>query len=177
MPLSDKFFDKLNRNPDLYGPVWISSTVIFMLTATANFADWLEYVSTMRPTWTYDFTKMTLGATIIYAYTFGVPLLVYLALRYAGTRVAFTEVICLYGYSLFVYIPASILCIPPAAWLQWLVVSVAALASTAFVVRSLRHAATRDRSDARITSVTIAVRCSFACFYLLIVVCSRSLGF
>jgi hypothetical protein len=51
---------------------------------------------------------MTFGASIVYSYAFVVPLFVYLALRYAGVRLALVDTICLYGYSLFVYIPASV---------------------------------------------------------------------
>lgn len=123
-----------------YGPVWISSTVIFMLAATANFANWLQYTVRMglvffffnhrtrifyfifanphtpqyklyrlpSKAWSVDVSKMTFGASIIYSYAFIVPLFVYLALRYAGSRVALVDTVCLYGYSLFIYIPASV---------------------------------------------------------------------
>ena len=45
VPVSDKFFDKVDGNPDLYGPVWISSTVVFMLAATGNFASWIQFAA------------------------------------------------------------------------------------------------------------------------------------
>lgn len=163
VPLSDKFFDKLNRNPDLYGPLWISSTVVFMLAATGNFADWLTSASQRGMaaaladhSLTYDFTKVTFGATIVYGYASLVPLLVFFALRYAGARTSLVDLLCLYGYSLFIYVPASILCIPPSSVVQWIFVALAAAASTTFVVRSLRHAVLRDQCDQRIGSAVIA---------------------
>jgi hypothetical protein len=161
VPLSDKFFEKLNHNPDLYGPTWISSTVVFMLAATGNFADWIDFASKngMQSSyaWTYDFTKMTFGATIVYGYTMLIPLLVYLALRYAGARTTLVDLLCLYGYSLFIYVPASILCIPPSPVVQWIFVAVAAFASTTFVVRSLRFVLRRDQCNERIGALVIAV--------------------
>jgi hypothetical protein len=164
VPLSDKFFDKLNRNPDLYGPLWISSTVVFMLAATGNFAEWLSFASqrgmqaaVATHSFTYDFTKVTFGATIVYGYASLIPLLVYFALRYAGARTSLVDILCLYGYSLFIYVPASILCIPPSSIVQWIFVAVAALASTTFLVRSLRYAVLRDQCDQRIGSTVISV--------------------
>lgn len=161
VPLSDKFFEKLNHNPDLYGPTWISSTVVFMLAATGNFADWIDFASKngmqQSYAWTYDFTKMTFGATIVYGYTMLIPLLVYLALRYAGARTTLVDLLCLYGYSLFIYVPASILCIPPSPVVQWIFVAVAAIASTTFVVRSLRFVLRRDQCNERIGAIVIAV--------------------
>ena len=164
VPLSDKFFDKLNRNPDLYGPLWISSTVVFMLAATGNFAEWLTAASQRGMaaalagghSLTYDFTKVTFGATIVYGYASLVPLLVFFALRYAGARTSLVDLLCLYGYSLFIYVPASILCIPPSSVVQWIFVALAAAASTTFVVRSLRYAMLRDQCDQRIASAVIA---------------------
>jgi hypothetical protein len=163
VPLSDKFFDKLNRNPDLYGPLWISSTVVFMLAATGNFAEWLSFASqrgmqaaVATHSFTYDFTKVTFGATIVYGYASLIPLLVYFALRYAGARTSLVDILCLYGYSLFIYVPASILCIPPSSVVQWIFVAVAALASTTFLVRSLRYAVLRDQCDQRIGSTVIS---------------------
>jgi hypothetical protein len=159
VPLSDKFFEKINHNPDLYGPTWISSTVVFMLAATGNFADWINFAAQngMQSSyaWTYDFTKMTFGATIVYGYASLIPFLVYLALRYAGARTSLVDLLCLYGYSLFIYVPASILCIPPSPVVQWIFVALAALASTAFLVRSLRFVLRRDQCNQRIGSLVI----------------------
>jgi hypothetical protein len=159
VPLSDKFFEKINHNPDLYGPTWISSTVVFMLAATGNFADWIDFASQhgmQSYAWTYDFTKMTFGATIVYGYASLIPFLVYLALRYAGARTSLVDLLCLYGYSLFIYVPASILCIPPSPVVQWIFVALAALASTAFQVRSLRFVLRRDQCNQRIGSLVIS---------------------
>mmetsp|Transcript_4651 Transcript_4651/g.7495 ORF Transcript_4651/g.7495 Transcript_4651/m.7495 type:complete len:355 (+) Transcript_4651:78-1142(+) len=158
VPVSDKFFDKVDGNPDLYGPVWISSTVVFMLAATGNFASWIQFAAShgMQATgWVYDFTKMTAGATIIYAYTFLIPLILFLAMRYAGSRLGLIDLICLYGYSLFIYIPASILCVPPSSIVQWSATAVAAIASTVSVVRTLRYEATRDSVDKRLVTPII----------------------
>ena len=83
-----------------------------MLAATGNFATWLQYAVQMNlpssSVWSVDVSMMTFGASIIYLYTFVVPIALCLALRYAGARIALVDLICLYGYSLFIYIPASV---------------------------------------------------------------------
>jgi len=35
------FFETIKDNPDLYGPFWIYSTVVFMITAVGNLSDYL----------------------------------------------------------------------------------------------------------------------------------------
>jgi len=47
------------------------------------------------------------------------------------------EVISIYGYSLFVFVPSSVICMAPISWIQWLAISISFVWSTAFVVANL----------------------------------------
>jgi cytochrome b subunit of formate dehydrogenase len=46
-------------NPDLYGPFWIATTLVFLMGVTGNAVSWLAFApSSANPTWIYDFTKV-----------------------------------------------------------------------------------------------------------------------
>jgi len=38
IPFKREFIEKLNNNPDFYGPFWILTTIIFLLGSTGNLA-------------------------------------------------------------------------------------------------------------------------------------------
>lgn len=56
----------------------------------------------------YDFQSVVTAASLIYGFAAGVPLAIYLTLGQYGARLALINCVCLYGYSLFVYIPAAV---------------------------------------------------------------------
>jgi len=132
-PFKYDFLENVKGNPDFYGPFWISTTLIFLMAAAANFASYLD----KRETWHYDFYKLTYGAAVIYGYTFGIPLIFWLYMKWVDIGISLIEVLCLYGYSLFVYSPVAILCIIPNSILQTVVVIVGWVISTSFLVVNL----------------------------------------
>eukprot|EP01018_Ginkgo_biloba_P028781 Gb_03431 [translate_table: standard] len=76
---------------------------------------------------------------------------------------------CLYGYSLFIFIPASFLLIFPNEILRWIVIALAGLASASFIALNMRSYI-RTASD----NWTIAVVSSFLlqlCLALVIKLC------
>jgi hypothetical protein len=50
MPFKKEFIEKTKENPDFYGPFWILTTIIFLLSSTSNlsryFSNWdkAEYI-------------------------------------------------------------------------------------------------------------------------------------
>ena len=67
--------------------------------------------------WRYDFNKVTLAATVVYTYIGLMPVLLWGVLKYfnstGNTPPSLLDIITVYGYSLFVYIPVAIICIFP----------------------------------------------------------------
>uniref|UniRef100_A0A6B2L9W2 Protein YIPF n=1 Tax=Arcella intermedia TaxID=1963864 RepID=A0A6B2L9W2_9EUKA len=126
-PFKYDFLEAVKNNPDFYGPFWITTTLIFMMAAAANFASPLPY----------DFYKLTTGAAVIYGYDFGVPLLFWIYAKWADLPVSLIDVLCIYGYSLFIYSPIAVLCIINITWVRWLVVGIGCLLSTSFLVVNL----------------------------------------
>ena len=85
------FFELISANPDLYGPFWIATTLIFAMAMTGNLASyiaWYNHVSAegeAKVPWTYDVNQLTLAGCVVYSYVTLLPLLLWLLLRYYGT--------------------------------------------------------------------------------------------
>lgn len=65
------------------GPFWICTTLIFLIGATGNMAEYLSHPtnSELRASWRYDFEKLTLAATMFYFSIVIFPIGVYFFLR------------------------------------------------------------------------------------------------
>jgi len=137
-PFKFDFLLSIKNNPDFYGPFWISTTLIFMMAASANFAFYIQaLIDPNVPKWVYDFYKLTYGSGVIYGYAFGIPLLFWLYIKWIDLGVSLIDILCIYGYSLFVYSPVALLCIIPIDWVKWMVVAVGCLFSTSFLIVNL----------------------------------------
>lgn len=133
MPLQQFYTEE--SKPDLYGPFWISTTLIFLMAAAGNFANYLSHDDATE--WSYDFTKLTVAATCLYAIITVVPLCVWFFLDRVGSKKGLVEVISVYGYSLFVFVPTSIICVLPSNFVRWISVIVSFGMSTLFLLRNL----------------------------------------
>jgi hypothetical protein len=130
VPFSVNFFSSIENNPDLYGPFWIATTLIFVIAAAGNFADWLHD----RDNFHYHFEAVSFAAGAIYGYVVIVPLLLWLAFRWLSVRVSLLQNLCIYGYSLFIFIPIAILCIIPINLVRWCIISGATALSVLFLL-------------------------------------------
>jgi len=122
LPFNTQFIEEIAPNPDLYGPFWVSTTLIFSMAAAGNFANYLQSDGGTDMVWSYDFNKVTLAACIIYGYALLLPLLINCTAMYFTDGVGFVQLVCVYGYSLTVFILASFICILPSELLRWVVV-------------------------------------------------------
>ncbi|XP_032739925.1 protein YIPF2 isoform X5 [Lontra canadensis] len=101
----------LRNRPDLYGPFWICATLAFVLAVTGNLT--LVLAQRRDPSIHYSpqFHKVTVAGVTIYCYVWLVPLALWAFLQWRkGVRermgpYTFLETVCVYGYSLFVFIP------------------------------------------------------------------------
>ncbi|CAO2635855.1 Protein YIPF2 [Lemmus lemmus] len=133
----------LRNHPDLYGPFWICATLAFVLAVTGNLT--LVLAQRRDPSIHYSpqFHKVTIAGVTIYCYAWLVPLALWGFLRWRqGTRehmglYTFLETVCVYGYSLFVFIPTVVLWLIPVEWLQWLFGALALALSAAGLVFTL----------------------------------------
>jgi len=132
-PFKNDFLETIKQNPDFFGPFWVSTTLIFMMAAAGNFSAYLSNSTT----WHYDITKLSYGAAVIYGYVFLIPICLWFYLRWIDIKVRLIAALCIYGYSLFIYLPVSVLCILPVTWIKWVFVGVGLVLSTGFLVVNL----------------------------------------
>uniref|UniRef100_A0A452VLW0 Protein YIPF n=1 Tax=Ursus maritimus TaxID=29073 RepID=A0A452VLW0_URSMA len=95
---------------------------------------------------------VTVAGITIYCYVWLVPLALWGFLRWRkGVRervgpYTFLETVCVYGYSLFVFIPTVVLWLIPVPWLQWLLGVLALSLSAASLVFTLWPVVREDTS-------------------------------
>jgi len=129
------FFELVAPNPDLYGPFWISTTLIFTMAMTGNLASFISFTpTTAQPKWTYNFNQLTLAGTVVYSYVTLLPLLFWLLLRYYEASKKLVDVICIYGYTLSAFVPISVLCVIPSNLLRWILVLGGGAVSAVFLL-------------------------------------------
>nr|CAB3465049.1 unnamed protein product [Digitaria exilis] len=72
----DGFYRKIDANPDMYGPLWITTTLIFMLAAFGNFATYLMQKKTDPKIGNFDVGYFNWAASVMYGYAIIVLLLI-----------------------------------------------------------------------------------------------------
>ncbi|XP_022765095.1 protein YIPF1 homolog isoform X2 [Durio zibethinus] len=138
-PVGGDFFDKIDANPDLYGFIWITTTLVFMLASFGNCATYLMQKRTDGTTsWSFDVGYVNAAACGIYGYTAVVPLAFYFLLRYLGSNASLVRFWCMWGYSLSIFIPTAFLLLIPVEILRWIIILIAGTASACFVALNLR---------------------------------------
>ena len=97
----------LEGNPDLYGPVWVATTVVVILFLTGTINQYLA--SEGKKHFAYDFKLLSGAAGLVYGYTGVVPAGLWAVLKWYGSESAnLLECMCLYGYANLVWIPVAI---------------------------------------------------------------------
>jgi hypothetical protein len=139
LPTSTNYFSTHLNPPDLYGPIWTLNTLIFTLFLSSSLAASISaYLSSADQEYDYDFGLLSLAMGIVYAYGLGLPILLWMALRYMGVgEWSMVDAVAIWGYALFVWIPVSILCVIPVPLLRWVLVFLAFASSGYFLVRNV----------------------------------------
>ncbi|XP_058077716.1 uncharacterized protein LOC131226062 [Magnolia sinica] len=136
-PFKGTFSEKTANNPDLYGPFWICTTLIFVAASIGTFVTYLAH-KLQKKAWDLDINLVTWSAGLFYGYVTVVPLGLYILLKYFSVPSGLVQLFCLYGYSLFIFIPASCLSVVPLEIFRWVIVGVAGFMSATFVALNLR---------------------------------------
>ncbi|BAF17640.1 uncharacterized protein [Oryza sativa Japonica Group] len=135
----DGFFRKIDANPDMYGPLWITTTLIFMLAAFGNFATYLMQRKTDLNIWSFDVGYFNWAASVMYGYAAAVPAIFFFLFQYFGSRPSLVRFWCMWGYSLFIFIPASVLLLIPVEFLRWVIIILVGGASSWFISLNLKE--------------------------------------
>ncbi|PSN35932.1 Protein YIPF1 [Blattella germanica] len=146
----------IKPKPDLYGPFWICVTLVFTIAISGNLANYLQSKGNYH--WRYDFHAVTYAATAIFSYAWLVPIALWGILKWRGgqeARLTFLEILCVYGYSLSIYVPVSILWVIQVEWLQWLLVAVGAALSGSVLLMTAWPAVQGDKRCIILVAVLI----------------------
>ncbi|KAL7473124.1 hypothetical protein ACHAXS_013519 [Conticribra weissflogii] len=146
------------KGPDLYGPIWITMTLVFFVAVTSNISIYVHHSTSSSASssssslsdvisetpvqaeqeWDYDINRLLRATSILYSFSVLLPFLLFFVFRIVGvTSISMVEMICLYGYSLVPYLPATWICIVPYDWVRWLSLGAATVVSGMLVLRNL----------------------------------------
>lgn len=144
MPWKNDFFETVDANPDLYGPFWVSSTLILLMAMTSNMSAYL--VTEKKAEFKKDITLLTWAMSIVYGFAIAMPTVAYFGFQYlaVGSNMRFIELACLYGYSLTPFLLTTLLCMIPVSAVEWTAVVLAFVCSAGFLLRNL---SVRIRAD------------------------------
>ncbi|CEG79031.1 hypothetical protein RMATCC62417_13552 [Rhizopus microsporus] len=154
-PVGDFAADTLQNQPDLYGPFWIATSVVFAVFVCSSLAGSLAaYIA--GKSHIYDFTLLSFAVIVIYMYAFLCPALVWASTKYFGCQPSLLEIINYYGYGLTIWIPVSLLCIIPFDYARWAFVGIAFIITLVFLVKNLYIVISRtDAKTSRIILLAI----------------------
>lgn len=134
----------LNRRPDLYGPFWITTTLWITLAIVSNIMNKIAFErsqdsivnGTKAPAadWMYDFKMASVACVTMYSYCFGMGAIVWGLMKWKSLPVSYLDALCLYGYSMFIFLLVAILCMIPVTMLQWLFVIVGGAWSSLYLL-------------------------------------------
>jgi hypothetical protein len=116
------FLALISAKPDLYGPVWLSASLVFMIAVGFNMASWLNFrAATAVAPWEYDFKALTKALLLVYGFSFGAPAAVWVGMSYSLPKqlcLGLVSLTCVYGYSIAPFLPAAVRVAPPrrAPW-------------------------------------------------------------
>lgn len=137
------------KGPDLYGPIWITMTLVFFVAVTSNISIYVHHSFKSKnkleeggvaaeQEWDYDINQLLHATWILYSFSVGLPALFYVVFRVAGVNgLGLVDLICVYGYSLVAYLPVTWVCIVPIHAIQWITLLIATTASGMLVVRNI----------------------------------------
>lgn len=165
LPIPGKNFVRsyIRSNPDLYGPFWICATLVFAIAISGNLSNFLIHMGEKTYRYVPEFRKVSIAATVIYAYAWLVPLALWGFLVWRNSKVvsivsySFLEIVCVYGYSLFIYIPTAILWIIPQKVVRWILVTVALGVSGSVLVMTFWPAVREDNRRVALATVLAIV--------------------
>lgn len=83
VPREDYLSVIIDGQPDMYGPFWTLTTVIFSLFVFSSLASSLSSYLSDKP-FDYDFKLLSIAVAVVYTYGMAVPAALWAALKYLG---------------------------------------------------------------------------------------------
>lgn len=136
-PLRSDLGDMVAKKIDLYGPFWITTSLIFTLIIAGHMWDILKHIFA-RAEFNYDYTLIGSAVSIVYT-AFGLfPTVFYGINKVFGTEVSLLKSFAIYGYSFAPFLAASVLFILPISFLRVLIMLLAGGHSIVFLLSNFK---------------------------------------
>jgi len=162
-PYKSNFNEQISSNPDLYGPFWIYTTLIFLIACGSSLSKYFNGDNSKN----YFQNFVRVAGSLIYFFGFGFPLLFCSILKFIGDSISYFYVLCIYGYSFSAFIPVMILCSCGINIIQWILICYAIANSTYFVIGNLWKEIQRQEQKKKYTLIGIIVGVQFILLLIL----------
>jgi hypothetical protein len=118
----------------------------------------------------YDIEHLVHAMTVCFGFVFGAPALWWLVTQCMGMQaLMMVDWICLYGYSMVPYLPATLLCLVPWHPWMWLCLTVATVMSGSLVLRNVAAPLlAADTMGNKAAPILLAVMASHVIFLLIL---------
>jgi len=147
-PVSPAFATALGEKPDLYGPFWITSFLIFLLTITGNFTEVISsHALGYSTSDLYNFENIGVAVSVCYGALITFPPLFVAVNKGMGSELQMMYAICVYGYSNTIFVVGSIVCIIPVNLIRWIVLTLCCAHSVCFIITNFKSALSKHQGD------------------------------
>mmetsp|Transcript_6625 Transcript_6625/g.17988 ORF Transcript_6625/g.17988 Transcript_6625/m.17988 type:complete len:299 (-) Transcript_6625:520-1416(-) len=145
------------KGPDLYGPFWITMTLIFLLGVTSNMHAYVHADDVDE--FDYDINHLLHAASTMCVVAFVIPTVLWVTTQCLSMNsLQLVECVCIYGYSLIAFIPAGFICVIPFSIMSWIALLVATAMSAGLIVRNIVPALmTADTSNSKAPALSVAI--------------------
>jgi hypothetical protein len=153
IPFNSKFYDLISSNPDFYGPFWIYTLFVVLvsgcgaLTRTIQGRRDLNFYQQFIPT----------AALLIYFIGFFVPIFITVLSKIFGAKLNMAPVICVYGYSTTIFLPITIICSVPSSILQWILLGYGIISSSSLIIMSIAKSLSEIKKGKKIAIIVIII--------------------
>jgi hypothetical protein len=160
VPWKPDFISSIKVNPDLWGPFWISTALLIVLSISSNLGDFFNWYRAFKELaqqlpppngsgsspwvpektlvqWTNDFSTITIAAFVIYSYVFLLPIVLWVFMKWKNIAVSLIQVISLYGYGIFILIPCVAVMTINYEIARWIMIGIGFLWSIIFLCTNL----------------------------------------
>ncbi|AWU78089.1 uncharacterized protein C5L36_0E01520 [Pichia kudriavzevii] len=152
-PLSKPSADDFNHIGDVYGSIWITATLVFLLFFCNSFAALLSgwFLNIDLKSMKINYFKMIISSiNLLYGYSVVIPLILYLILKFylkVLFLVPLSKLVSIYSYANLMWIPAALLSIFRGflvnhsildTVLKWICITIGALMSGASILHKLK---------------------------------------
>ena len=153
IPFNSKFYDLISTNPDFYGPFWIYTCFVILVSSCGALTRTIQGI---RDSNFYQ-EFIPVAAILIYFIGFGVPILIALLSKIFGGKINIAPVICVFGYSYTIFLPITIICVIPSQILHWIFLGYAILSSSSLIIMSISKTISDISKGKKIAIIVIII--------------------